>query len=575
MIPFPYLDENPHPSRKNVVIALIVLNACAMPWWTKAGVMTYGFIPADPEPYRWITSMFLHGGFMHLVANMWFLWIFGDNVEGRMGRGFLPFYLASGIAAAYMHYAARMGSHIPMIGASGAVSGVIGAYLVLFPSARLRCFIWLIYKPYFFSMSALVFGALYIGWQTFMIWLTDGKAGVAYGAHLGGALFGVIAGSVLRILDPVDEPVELAEEASRPVIPESAGRERDNIEAAVRAERLDTAISGYVRAVRRDPYFALSEKCQLWMGDKLARSGRPHLARNALEKFVLRNPLNPHSAHALLLMGVVESEHYHDFAAAARSYEKALAHPKVSEDVKTSAQKRLEEARRRLMRTAQAANIEGERYWIILESSARLSARDLRNIAFVVGAAPDTVRRRLDAVPGVVANGLGHGPASALAERLERLRVPVALRAQRSILPLPKAVLMTGLIPDDEGLRLTGPEDAKGGVRWKDALLVAGVGVRMEGKVLPMIEILATNPSRRFRWVPSPDLRVRPEDEANYFDVLQEVVLRAKGVPVNRGAQAAFRRELPAAVVHQDTKRLHGYMAWQMQLALLRRGGGA
>ncbi len=75
--------------------------------------------------------------------------------------------------------------------------------------------------------------------------------------------------------------------------------------------------------------------------------------------------------------------------------------------------------------------------------------------------------------------------------------------------------------------------------------------------------------------IPSPDLRVRPEDEANYFDILQEVVLRAKGVPVNRGAQAAFRRELPASVLYSDTRHLHGYMAWQMQLALLRRGGGA
>ncbi len=94
--------------------------------------------------------------------------------------------------------------------------------------------------------------------------------------------------------------------------------------------------------------------------------------------------------------------------------------------------------------------------------------------------------------------------------------------------------------------------------------------------VKPILKkILAGSPVRRYRWVPSPDLRVRPEDEASYFDMLQEVVLRAKGVPVNRGAQAAFRRELPASVVHSDTKHLHGYMAWQMQLALLRRGGSA
>jgi membrane associated rhomboid family serine protease len=140
-----------------------------------------------------ITSMFLHGSWAHLLGNMWFLWLFGNNVEDAMGRGrFVAFYLLCGIAAALAQVAANPASGIPMVGASGAISGVMGGYLVLYPNVRVFCFL----PPlFFFALPAWAMLLYWLGLQFlggFAGLASEEGGGVAFWAHAGGFVAGLV-----------------------------------------------------------------------------------------------------------------------------------------------------------------------------------------------------------------------------------------------------------------------------------------------------------------------------------------------------------------------------------------------
>src|SRR6516162_6928938 len=159
----PLYDDNP--TARDPIVNYLVIGLCigAFLWQLgqdeRAVIYSYGMIPArlfglwhPPRAYQvvpvWstlITSMFLHGGWFHLLGNMMFLWIFGNNIEDVLGRGrYLVLYLACGIVAALSQAFSSPASHIPMVGASGAIAGVLGAYLLLHPGANVRCFVWIV-----------------------------------------------------------------------------------------------------------------------------------------------------------------------------------------------------------------------------------------------------------------------------------------------------------------------------------------------------------------------------------------------------------------------------------------------
>ena len=154
------------------------------------------FLPRDmvaiPASFSLITSMFLHGGFMHLGGNMLYLWIFGNNIEDVMGhRRFIAFYLICGIIAAMTHAFLNPGSEIPMVGASGAISGVLGAYLLLFPRAQVLVLIPLGFFMYTVNIPAgLVLGFWFL-LQFFNSAVSSGGGGVAWFAHIGGFIAGM------------------------------------------------------------------------------------------------------------------------------------------------------------------------------------------------------------------------------------------------------------------------------------------------------------------------------------------------------------------------------------------------
>jgi hypothetical protein len=166
--------------------------------------------PAVPPLLTLLTCIFLHGGWLHLLGNVWFLYIFGDNVEDRFGHlGYLVFYLGCGIAASLAHMIANAGSAVPTIGASGAVAGVMGAYFLLYPRARVLTVIPIFFFLYMFVVPAPVFLGIWFLIQFVQGTVGAGAAtGVAWWAHIGGFLAGVVvvllAGRTRRLRPKVE-----------------------------------------------------------------------------------------------------------------------------------------------------------------------------------------------------------------------------------------------------------------------------------------------------------------------------------------------------------------------------------
>jgi membrane associated rhomboid family serine protease len=211
----PLRDENPTWTRPVVTYTLVGLCVLVYLWQAtlgqaagEAAVYALGFIPAVvfgidqlPDSLAWIpapativTSMFLHGGLLHLGGNLLYLWIFGDNIEDRMGPGrFVLFYLLCGMAAALAQALPDPGSRVPMIGASGAISGVLGAYAVLYPSARVLVAIPVFFVLYTPRLPAIwVLGFWFVGQLISSMVLASSGAGVAFRAHVGGFVAGAL-----------------------------------------------------------------------------------------------------------------------------------------------------------------------------------------------------------------------------------------------------------------------------------------------------------------------------------------------------------------------------------------------
>jgi membrane associated rhomboid family serine protease len=232
---FPYRDDNPTLRTPVVTVGIIALNALVWVFVQQMGtdpaltrsVCEFGLIPGEflgtippgtevpvgpgascvlgygPTWATPFTSMFLHGGWLHLLGNMWFLWLFGNNVEDSMGRGrYALFYLLSGLGAAATQTLLSPTSRVPMVGASGAISGVMGAYVVLYPTVQVHMLVVLVV----FITRIVVPAYLMLGYW-FLIQLVQGAAsvgttgGVAFWAHVGG--FAAGAALVFLFRDPV------------------------------------------------------------------------------------------------------------------------------------------------------------------------------------------------------------------------------------------------------------------------------------------------------------------------------------------------------------------------------------
>ncbi|MFH1011362.1 MAG: rhomboid family intramembrane serine protease [bacterium] len=216
----PIRAENPTRRKPILTVALIAVNIVVFIYQTTLGsdravdfVMAYGAIPAvlafdfhalPALPQSWITlitSMFVHAGLLHLAGNMLYLWIFGNNIEDYLGRfRFILFYLISGIAAALTHAIVFSDSLAPMVGASGAISGILGAYLVTYPKARVVVLVWFLLFLRFVRIPAILVLGLW-----FLLQLHGGfgslvgqEEGIAFFAHIGGFVAGILLVQIFR-----------------------------------------------------------------------------------------------------------------------------------------------------------------------------------------------------------------------------------------------------------------------------------------------------------------------------------------------------------------------------------------
>jgi membrane associated rhomboid family serine protease len=214
----PLRDVIPSRTTPYITVTIIILNALA--WFYEltmperqlnSFIYVYGVVPASFSAPTLITSMFLHGGWMHVIGNMWYLWIFGDNVEDRVGHGrFIVFYLLCGIAAALGQIAIDPTSTLPTIGASGAIAGVMGAYFLLYPQSRVLTLVTIIFFWEIVELPALVLLGFWFLMQLFSagaiaVTASTNGGGVAFMAHVVGFLTGLVGVLVFRKRERVDQ----------------------------------------------------------------------------------------------------------------------------------------------------------------------------------------------------------------------------------------------------------------------------------------------------------------------------------------------------------------------------------
>jgi membrane associated rhomboid family serine protease len=202
---FPLRDDRPTYTAPIVTILLIA--ACVLVFFYELSldeysrdyfINLYGVVPAHLRPATLLTSLFIHGGWLHIIGNMLFLWAFGKSLEDGMGHTkFLTFYLVSGVAAGIAHIMFNAGTTLPTVGASGAIAGVMGGYLVKFPRARIHTLVFLLF---FVTMVDIPAAFILIYWFVAQLFSEYGSlmrtqvmnGGVAYAAHIGGFVTGMI-----------------------------------------------------------------------------------------------------------------------------------------------------------------------------------------------------------------------------------------------------------------------------------------------------------------------------------------------------------------------------------------------
>jgi Uncharacterized membrane protein (homolog of Drosophila rhomboid), COG0705 len=202
----PLKDINP--SRSFPIVNLAIILICSVIWLYEVSLEEYefndfiynfGLVPAEvfSKPYQLFTHMFLHGSWLHIIGNMWFLWVFGDNVEDRLGKfKYLLFYVLCGLGAAVIQSLVSFltgAVHVPMVGASGAISGVLGAYLYLFPHARILALVPVFFFLTFMELPAVFFIGMWVFIQIINGLITlpfASMGGVAWFAHIGGFFVG-------------------------------------------------------------------------------------------------------------------------------------------------------------------------------------------------------------------------------------------------------------------------------------------------------------------------------------------------------------------------------------------------
>lgn len=268
-------------------------------------VFENGFRPAQPQLDALLFSIFLHANLMHLVGNMLFLYIYGDNVEHAMGHGrYLLAYLATGVAATIFHTVFDSSSDLPLIGASGAISGVLGFYFLWFPHNQVRMFVF--FFPFLFqtvTVSARLLLGMYLIAENLIPFLfTRGAAGgVAHGAHIGG----FVAGLAMAWFTDRREANQSPKEYAAPGLPRTGA---PDLEQEITAGRFSDAARRYFALAPAETRRALSPEASLQLADWLRTSGHDRAALTAYRRHLRDYPRDPTASAAHLGAGLVQLE---------------------------------------------------------------------------------------------------------------------------------------------------------------------------------------------------------------------------------------------------------------------------
>lgn len=281
-------------------------------------VFEHGFRPAEPAAVALISSMFLHAGLMHLVGNMLFLWIYGDNVEHRLGRiPYLLAYLATGVAATLFHTLFDSESQLPLVGASGAISGVLGFYFLWFPHNRVR--LWVMFFPIMMNViympARLVLGMYLLIDNLLPFLVTRGLqgGGVAYGAHIGGFLGGLAVAWQMNRRRVSAPPREYRAAATLEPLAESAS---DPIARLLDEGRVEEAATMYFRLAPERTRRLLSPERSIEIGRWLANRGHADAALVLFQRHLRDYPTGPLAAEAHLGAGLLQLHAFDQPAAA-------------------------------------------------------------------------------------------------------------------------------------------------------------------------------------------------------------------------------------------------------------------
>lgn len=481
---FPYRDENPRRDVPYLTVGLIAINVAIYIGVILTAdyaqvVQHYGLVPAHPSLLTALTSQFLHGGLLHLLGNMWFLWLFGDNVEDALGTGwFLPFYLGCGLMAGVLHtvFASGASAEIPAVGASGAISGVLGAYLVLYPQARIACvggfgFFWIrtsLRAMYFigFWFALQLLGGLFIH-------VGGVSGGIAYWAHIGGFLCG--AGLIWPIREqirPGSATLVSGPEGYLPAREVPQGELVQELQGCLAAGRDSGALESSVELTRRFPDAQMPFATELQMAERLEDAGQFHLALIRYRRLLRRAGNRDRTVEA-----------YRRLAGLCRRLGRpgqALAHLRKAQRLGAAVEDEIAGIQAELKTTDIGMPAkDGERYVVIQQTEETPEIPLVsRIIARRTGRSPTDTAIQLRAFPGILAQGLDIATAERIALELQKHGIWVLIVPERLRPEPPPALALKRIDITPDGLACLPWVGERFFLPWREIDLITCGGVR-------------------------------------------------------------------------------------------------
>lgn len=556
----PYAIENDEPERNGLIAAFIAANVVGLVLEIAfyPDSFAYAFTPVERRPVTFITSQFMHAGIGHLLGNMWALWLFGRGVAHRAGRWFIPFYLTGGFAAALLHAGMGPFSNVPCLGASGAVAACMGAYVVLFPNARMKFLGGAGPMVMRYHLSPLLFALLWLAAEG-MGAFGDG-GGIAHWAHLGGFAFGAAAATAMPGAGDAETGREFCAEKAHAV-------------RACLAKSDDAGVAEHyaAAAVERGDFELAGDKDQLAAGKSLFRAGGAHLAEAALDRLVRRSPDAAESAEALLLLADLELARFKEFSVALARYQAAAAHPKASPENRRDASAGAAQARKALSADAPAGA--AGTCSVLFEGEPPMTPEQLGAVRGATSTSPGPMT-------GILLRGLDAAAATPLAAALEAKGVPAVVLPESAFLSLRPGGQVEEASFAEDGVHAGGRRQ----FGYADILLAAvvwvpeiayenhqfsvGVGEEASEKVAvrrmsPRLEIIARDGRR---------VRLDPHGEGLGIlrSAAHQISVRAPSAHLDWSARAVLGGREPLWARFDSSEAADVYIGWQLQLARLK-----